>query len=44
MTDRRVTHDKQVTVADAVKVVSTKIATIPVTVSLYTGANISKYY
>ena len=44
MTDRRGTHDKQVTVADAVKVVSTKTATIPVTVSLYIGANISKYY
>ena len=44
MTDRRGTHDKHVTVPDAVKVgVSSYIAKIPVTSSQYTGANRSKF-
>jgi hypothetical protein len=40
MTDRRGTHDKHVTVQDAVKVgVSSDIATVTVTDSEYTGEN-----
>jgi hypothetical protein len=44
MTDRRGTHDKQVTVPDAVKVgVSSDIATVTVTGSHCTGSNRSKF-
>jgi hypothetical protein len=44
MTDRRGTHDKHVTVPDAIKAgVSSDIATVTVTVSHCTGDNRSKF-